>query len=405
MSGVLIGVASVTIVALALLILFWSGRIFKKPSPPLGESVLIVGSYTNGGPGSVEIYSTLFGTFGALSQGLASERYGHTATQLGVNDGRVLIAGGYNGPNITLNTAELYDPITNTLSLAQTTMLNARANHTATKVGNGSIVLTGGEQTAFDEHGNIVTTLLNTIEIFGKPGAPQDAFVAGDGSGIMPQALSHHVAVDIEFASTSPYVALLITGSGFAFLYEFGTGDIIQVASPDTPFAIRSDHTGTRIPQDSHNILIAGGFDDSSGTTHVHQSADLYVNATNSFVQVGPMTVPRYGHSATALPDGRVLVAGGWSDTSILDTAELFDPVTRTFVALPAGNNMVQARVFHTATLLNNGLVLVAGGQDANGATKTAELFNPANLTFMPANGMLTRPRDQHTATVLLPKA
>jgi hypothetical protein len=107
------------------------------------------------------------------------------------------------------------------------------------------------------------------------------------------------------------------------------------------------------------------------------------------------MTAVRYGHQATLLLDGKVLVTGGRGASTILDTAELFDPDTTTFT--PTGR-MTTARSFHSATLLPDGRVLVAGGMDS--ATPSAELYDPSNGTFAATGPMLT-PQSWHTATLL----
>jgi hypothetical protein len=88
------------------------------------------------------------------------------------------------------------------------------------------------------------------------------------------------------------------------------------------------------------------------------------------------MTTARAGHTATLLPNGQVLIAGG-DDTSAGDafaSPELYDGTTGTFS--PAGS-MTTARSFHTATLLSNGRVLIAGGDDGDVALASAELSQP----------------------------
>jgi hypothetical protein len=112
------------------------------------------------------------------------------------------------------------------------------------------------------------------------------------------------------------------------------------------------------------------------------------------------MNSPRYGHTATLLPDGRVLLAGGSNGTAPVASAEIFDATTLTFSAL--ANAMTSPREGHTATLSMNGQVLIAGGNDATlAAVNTAELFDPSLGTFTSlANGM-TSVRRLHSAALL----
>jgi hypothetical protein len=111
-----------------------------------------------------------------------------------------------------------------------------------------------------------------------------------------------------------------------------------------------------------------------------------------------PMAVARAAHSATALPDGRVLVAGGFTVPGSAAGAELYDPVTSRFDPLPP---MRTTRHSHTATLMPDGRVLLVGGYGTgNTALATAEWFDPATRRFTPA-GALTQPRAGHVAVLL----
>jgi hypothetical protein len=157
-------------------------------------------------------------------------------------------------------------------------------------------------------------------------------------------------------------------------------------------------------------VLIAGGATDNTSFLLGHlgapagggnptNTAELFDPATGNFATIaGVMSTSRQLHTATLLNNGKVLIAGGSDNTGYLATAELYDPASGTFT--PTGS-MAYARVLHTATLLNNGMVLIAGGtNDVTGTIATAELYDPASGAFRPA-GTLAMARASHTATLL----
>ena len=112
----------------------------------------------------------------------------------------------------------------------------------------------------------------------------------------------------------------------------------------------------------------------------------------------GSLGEPREAFSATLLPNGGVLIAGGWGGGHKLASAEVWDPRTE---ACRSAGSMLQSREFHTAVALRDGRVLVIGGQgDDRPYLATAELWDPSSDTFGPA-GALPEARFDYTVTVL----
>ena len=165
----------------------------------------------------------------------------------------------------------------------------------------------------------------------------------------------------------------------------------------------RHDHTATLL-KDGRVLIAGGGNTDISvdrATYTYLASAELYDPASGTFSLTGSMTTPRSGHTATLLDDGRVLIAGGYDGVgnTPLASAELYDTATGTFS--PTGS-MTTPRSSHTATLLDDGRVLIAGGDaGANEWLASAELYNPKTGTFS-ATGSMAMQRMGPTATLLL---
>jgi hypothetical protein len=159
---------------------------------------------------------------------------------------------------------------------------------------------------------------------------------------------------------------------------------------------VRAGHTATVLPNGM--VLIVGGFrKGADGRSQIYsRTAELYEPATKTFVKTGNMHVCRAGHTATFLPNGSVLIAGGFNETGSTATAEVYNPLTKSF---SLAGSMSLPRGGATATLLRTGSVLIAGGEDAQ-VTASAEVFNPTANLFSPT-GPMTVPRQAHTATLL----
>lgn len=154
----------------------------------------------------------------------------------------------------------------------------------------------------------------------------------------------------------------------------------------------RSGHTATLLPDG--NVLIAGGM---SVNGSYFDAVEIYSPTTNTFRSARSMAARRVGHTATVLPDGKVLIAGGYNG-DYLASAEIYDHITGSFT--PTGQ-MIMPRSEHVAVLLNNGKVLFAGGIGTGWTfLASAEVYDPSAGTFTRTGNMSTG-RESHTATLL----
>src|SRR5437868_2257173 len=163
--------------------------------------------------------------------------------------------------------------------------------------------------------------------------------------------------------------------------------------------------TNTAVVLGNGTVLLAGGED---AQRNAFDDATLYDPATNAWTPTGKLTTTRRLHTLTHLMDGRALAVGGIGGPFAtppyeLDSAEIYDPATGTWT--PTGR-LHPARYYHSATLLPDGKVLVAGGTSIRSAESfrtlhSAELFDPNTGTWSPT-GSMTDARTGHPAVSLL---
>jgi hypothetical protein len=177
------------------------------------------------------------------------------------------------------------------------------------------------------------------------------------------------------------FVAMLFAAGTAGAQPNAGLGAWSSAASQVPP---DSSEAACLVTLRDHRILAVGGA----------AEAEIYDPAKKAWQLAGQMIEPRAGHTATLLQDGRVLVAGGGTRS-----LEIFDPKTNTWT-LTAGQ-LTEARSRHAAALLANGSVLISGGQDGDAALSSTDLFDPVTGNVTPS-GFLTVPRFGHTATTLL---
>lgn len=139
--------------------------------------------------------------------------------------------------------------------------------------------------------------------------------------------------------------------------------------------------TATLLP--NGQVLIVGGY--HRGTGGIAQ-AELYNPTTGTFTTTGSLTTGRYSASATLLNNGKVLIAGGQNTSGRLASTELYDPASGTFTA----SGSLSCACGFVPTLLPNGMVLFSGGFDSTSgrALATAELYNPSTGTFSPTGSL-----------------
>ena len=346
------------------------GRSFHTATALGDGRVLLAGGYFRFYPIKLaDLFDPVAGTFTAAGS-MAAARGFDTATRLA--DGRVLFAGGdpstWDTDVAYLASAELFDPTTDTFSPTGS-MATSRDFHTATLLLDGRVLIVGGT----DAYAHALTSAelydptTGTFSSTGPLGGPRGFHTA-------TRLLDGRVL--IVGGTSDSWVGAQVLAS--AEIYDPATETFTATGSMSTK---RASHTATLLGDG--RVLLIGGF--AAGETSL-ASAEIYDPKTGEFTVTGSMAEARTFQGATLLADGRVLVTGGdpagWAyHGPFLASAETYDPATGAFTVT---GSMTDPLTNQTATLLPDGRVLIAGGYDGSADVTAAEVYDPVTRTFMP---------------------
>lgn len=349
------------------------GRFVFTATTLQNNQVLVAGGDIGGdiATNSADLYNPQTGIFTSTGN-MNESRVGHSATRL--PNGKVLVAGGSTNTDLATNTAELYDPMSGTWSLTGA-MNQGRQQHSAVLLGDGTVLVSGG---------NIGRTpcadvCVNTI-------AESEVYIPSTGQW---KTVGEMTIPRSFFTTTLPANGKVLavggrihTGPDYFDYKAIAWADLYDPATrkwsaTGTMSISREDHA-TVLLANGKVLVIGGTTVDFNGVTVA--SAELYDPTTGSWTTTGSMLQGRERFTATLLQNGKVLVAGGdyydGVNAGVLTESELYDPTSGTWSIT---TSMGTPRYGAKAVLLRNGKVLEAGGDpDFSGAsTASAELYSP----------------------------
>lgn len=343
------------------------GRFSFSATTVSNGKVLVAGGITPGDvvTNTAEIYDPATGTFTPTGN-MHKPRGGFSATRL--QNGKVLVAGGFTDTEIATNTAEIYDPTTGAWSVTGE-MKQGRQQHSAMLLSDGRVLVTGGNIDRTPCADACVTTILES-ELY-NPSSGKWKVV-----GEMTITRSFFTTTLLPSGEVVAVGGRVHTGPDYfdyhaiawADLYDPGTK---RWSATGTMAESRTDHSTSLLT--NGQILAAGGTTvDFNGITVA--SAELYDATTGNWTTTGSMFQGRERHTARVLQNSQVLVAGGDSydgvNVGFLAECELYDPGLGTWSVT---GSMLTPRTGGQAALLPDGRVLVAGGFTDFSYVPTAE--------------------------------
>ncbi len=423
-----------------------------------GDVLVAGGEYAPEILPTAQIYDPQTNAFSSTSA-LSVARKDHTATLL--NDGEVLIAGGDDQVTV-MSRAELFNPATGAFDFGGR-MVVPRTLHTATLLSNGRVLIAGGSASVeqdgvfpldtveiFDpgkrkfsvgfftmqtgramhtatalEHGRHQVLVVGGVNPFGGVEASAEIYDERTGvfasAGAMGSPRYGHTATLLKDGT------VLITGGLDQNGRLLSTAEIYDRENSAAPFSptgsmshSRAFHTATLLK--TGQVLIAGGSATAAQNPNYDQSAEIYTpgttRGTGTFAATGTTAAPFIFMTATLLGSGKVLTDGGTqccANPQVADPppfpyfqagpppgvyyqAQVFDPKAGTFQPLPGGTG--GQRAFHTATMLQDGRVLVVGGVDLRAGFRGAERYDSKSRVFS-LTGVMNSVRAAHTASLI----
>lgn len=314
--------------------------------------------------------------------------------------------------NVTLtpSSSTLLVKTTTTFTATVTGHTNTAVTYSVVEAPSGGSIQTTGLYTAPAKPGTYTVRATSAADPSRHADAVINVHDYRNTFALSPKAVDGY---DYHTASLLPDGSIIIIGGlGYVdrvhqetLLYSPYSGSLAPHASLGTA---RAAHVAFTLP--NGKIIVAGGYNPYVGTSFdpAFKSSEIYDPNTKAFSPGPDMNFPRRNHVATALKDGRILITGGIQligrGFGASPNTEVFNPATNLF---DAGERMTDGRWLHTATLLKDGKVLIAGGRNNNCtencliyALNSAEIYDPATGHYT-ATGPMHIARYNHTATAL----